>query len=178
MGGCDSRDRVDYVPCVKLDNIEECGSSPLLNIQASLQRIPSIAQLSTPSIGAEQLNKTRISCPRSLPTKKRDPSVEHSYQASSLFPKPISIPTSLSKWAKRHAFSPSRSKSVGSCVDFPWNAMCSMESRSSRTSESSRRRSLSSLLRDFVEDEQILLATLFAQIGTPRGRAASACLHE
>lgn len=182
MGGCDSRE-LDYAP-ITCQHLVECevGSPPLMSIQASLQSISSISQMSIPSVNAESVPAVRISCPKSLPTKKRDSSFEScNYERNHLFPRPISTPTSLGEWGRRRPFSvlsPSRSKSVGSINDFPWDAMCSMESQSSRTSESSRRRSLSSLLRAFVEDEQILLATLFVQVATPRAKSASVCLFE
>lgn len=187
MGVCDSRE-LNYVPIAcqheKVVQMVECevGSPPLMSIQASLRSISSISQMSTPSLNAEAIPTMRISCPRSLPTKKRDPSfVSCKYEKTHLFPRAISIPTSIGEWGKRRPFSalsPSRSKSVGSINGFPWDDMCSMESQSSRTSESSRRRSLSSLLRGFVEDEQILLATLFVQVATPRAKSCSVCLFE
>merc|ERR1719350_2277443 len=167
MGVCDSR---------------ELNSLPTACQREKIMQMVQCEVGSPPSLNAKAVPAVRISCPRSLPTKKRDPSFESCKQEKShLFPRPISVPTSLGEWGKRCQFSavsPSRSKSVGSVNDFPWDAMCSMETQSSRTSESSRRRSLSSLLRGFVEDEQILLATLFVQIATPRAKSTSVCLFE
>lgn len=182
MGICYSKSDIEYSAinetCKKVSDAETVEvNSPF--VQGIRRRLSSI---SVPVLKqVTLLTQLGINCPKSTTTMKRDPSRSSSRRRSE--PSAMKRVVSFSNNLLAYTPSMTRSKSFDTSVnsgEFNWDCMTATL-RSDTTAESTPgrgRRSLSSLLREFVEEEQILFAKLLGQVATPRARQTSACIIE
>jgi len=180
MGVCKSRDYdQESLPLVssKDQSMEPVSVEvPPQGLDALLRKM-SETQLS-PMLQMTLLTKLRVVAPTSDP-KKRSPSKSLIRKSTGSYhiSRPSSYPSNLGDLALTSKYTPSCSRN-GNSDEFDWEALSTTLYSESAKTPVSIRRSLSSLLRDFVEEEQIMLGTLFGQICSPRARPSSKCIFE
>lgn len=175
MGVCKSKDHdQESLPLVSAkDQVSEPDTVEVQSqrLDAVLRKISAETQLS-PLLQMTLLTKLKVVAPKS-DSNKRSPSKSLARKSTGF----SSYPSNLGDLALTSKYTPSCSRN-GNSDEFDWEALSlTLYSESAKTPVSMRR-SLSSLLRDFVEEEQIMLGTLFGQICSPRARPSSKCVFE